>query len=81
MRSTSLSSRVTNPTPDADGTVPGSILSTSHGWVTMVEPSTLEALLEELPVSRAARLAARLLELPKGRVYERALELAARRDT
>lgn len=29
----------------ADGTVPGAILSTSHGWVSMVEPATLEAVL------------------------------------
>jgi hypothetical protein len=29
----------------ADGTVPGTVLSTSHGWIAMVEPSTLEALL------------------------------------
>ncbi|GAB2618284.1 hypothetical protein GCM10027067_32910 [Pseudactinotalea suaedae] len=29
----------------ADGTVPGTILSTSNGWVTMVEPGTLEATL------------------------------------
>ena len=37
---------------------------------------TLGVLLAELPVSRAARVAAQLLDVPRKRAYERALELA-----
>jgi 16S rRNA (cytidine1402-2'-O)-methyltransferase len=38
----------------------------------------LPALLEELPPSRAARIASKLTGVPRPRVYERALELSAR---